>query len=258
MTVPLSFALYLSWNQAKDYERDKLFTNAKRAIQRSRVCIDEVYQALDSLEDLQSTSCTPGLMQKMQDIVFNKRCINEIEYLENGTVKCSSEGSVSGNVKFPSGDFVMPNEAILSFDTSAFVKRGSQFLSFKRNNFAISVDTDPLSDLIVEPYIKIAIITADGQVISTLNYSHPDMGLINAASRNPDLKQTDNSLVAIYRTPALTYIVSESINYAFVQWRKNLILFLPFGLIMSFIACSAVIWGLRRRLSNLGELNLPS
>jgi len=60
MTVPLSFALYLSWIQAKDYERDKLFTNAKRAIQRSRVCIDEVYQALDSLEDLQSTSCTPA------------------------------------------------------------------------------------------------------------------------------------------------------------------------------------------------------
>jgi len=256
MTVPLSFALYLSWIQAKDYERDKLFTNAKRAIQRSRVCIDEVYQALDSLEDLQSTSCTPALMQKMQDVAFNKRCINEIEYLENGTVKCSSEGSVSGNVKFPSGDFVMPNEAILSFDTSAFVKRGGQFLSFERNNFAISVDTDPLSDVIVEPYVKIAIITQDGQVISTLNYSHPDMGLINAALKNPNLKQTDNSLVAIYRTPALTYIVSESISYAFVQWRKNLVLFVPFGLIMSFIACSAVIWGLRRRLSNLGELKL--
>src|SRR5690606_11960444 len=65
-----------------------------------------------------------------------------------------------------------------------------------------------------------------------------------------------NSLVAVYRTPGLYYIVSESVSYVFKQWKKSLYLFLPFGFIMSLIASGAVVWGLKRRLSVLGELKL--
>lgn len=256
IAIPILTATYLSWIRAKEIEHDKLFTNVKSVIQRSRICLDEIYQALDELEASKLVACTPEHLQKMQDIVFNKRCIDEIQYINNDKIKCGSASKVGSKTKLSLDSFAMPNGTLVSFDTSNFVKKKSNLIRFQRNNYAMSVDKNSLTDLITEPYIKIALATEDGKAISTLNYYSPNVELINSVLKNPNLKETDNSLVAVYRTPGLYYIVSEPLSYVFKQWHKDLFLFLPFGLIMSLIASSSVVWGLRRRLSDLGELKI--
>lgn len=256
MAIPVLTALYLAWIQAKELERDKLFTNAKMVIQRSRICLNEIYKSIDELDDYKFTVCTPSHIKKMQDMVFNKRCIDEVQYIEKGIAICGSENNVSRNAYSPLKGFVMPNEISILFDTSNFVKQEKNLIRFQRNNYAISVNRNVLTDLITEPYIKIALATEDGQVISTLNYYSQNIGLINKVLINPNLEEMANNLVAVYRVPGLYYIVSEPISYVFKQWKKSLFLFLPFGLIMSLITSGAVIWGLKRRLSDLGELKL--
>jgi sensor c-di-GMP phosphodiesterase-like protein len=256
MAIPVLSALYLSWIQAKELEHDKLFTIAKMAIRRSRICLNEIYQTLDELEAYNRPVCTPAHLKKMQNAVFNKSCINEIQYLENGGAKCGSEGNVRRKSNLSSKAFVMPNGTSISFDILNFSKNEKKFIRFQRNNYAISIDTNSLTDLIAEPYMKIAIATEDGQVISTLNYYSPNVELINSVLKNPNLKETANSLISVYRAPGLYYIVSESFSYVFKTWKKSLFLFLLFGFIMSLIASGAVIWSLKRRLSDLGELKL--
>lgn len=256
VSASLSVAMYLSWIQAKEMERDKLFAVAKRAIYRSRFCLNEASQALDALDGIQPATCSAEHVKNMRDILFNKHCINEIEYHENGTVKCSTEGAVGNNNTMLPGSFVMPDDVSIIFDTSTFVKQGSNFIGLRRNNYTMSVDTNRLTDVIIDPYIKVIIVTDEGHVISSLNYFSPNPQLIKDVLENPNLTQTKDSVVTISRTPGLYYIVSESMSYLILQWKKNLVLFLPFGLIMSLIASAAVVWALRRRLSPLGELKL--
>lgn len=255
LAIPILVALYLSLIQAKELEHDKLFTNAKLVIQRSRICLNEISHALDDLESSNVVSCSHGHIQKMQDIVLNNRCINEVQYLNDNKSKCGST-NIASNSKFTFEGFIMPNGAAVSFDTANFAKSNNDLIKFQRGNYAISVDKVLLTDLMTEPYIKIALATEDGKVISTLNYSTPNPELISNVLKNSDLQETDNSLVAVYRVPGLYYIISESDSYVFKQWQKILYLFLPFGLIMSIFASGAVIWGLRRRLSVLGELKI--
>jgi sensor c-di-GMP phosphodiesterase-like protein len=256
MTIPILIALYLSWIQAKDIEYEQLFTTAKSVVQRSRICLNEIYQTFDELETYVDTPCTRQHLQAIQDRLFNNRCIIEIEYIDNNKIKCSSAGKAKYDAKLSNDGFKMPNGTTISFDTTNFVKQNSNLIRFKNQKYAISVDKNSLTDIMTEPYIKIAIVTEDGKVISTLNHYSPNPDLINAVLSQPNLKETDDSLVAVYRTPGLYYVISEPLSYAFKQWHTNLLLFLPFGIIMSLIACGTVLWGLRRRLSFLGELKI--
>ncbi len=72
----------------------------------------------------------------------------------------------------------MPNGIIISTDTTNFVNHAENFIRFKSGNYAILIDEDPLTDLMTLPYIKIALATEDGQIISTLNYYTKDTELI--------------------------------------------------------------------------------
>lgn len=256
MIIPILLALYLSWLQAEEIEHDKLFTNVKMAIQRSRICLDEVYKTMDELDESELIACTPEHLQKMQDMVFSKRCVNEVQYLDHEQVKCGSAINIATDAKIDAEGFIMPSGTVISFDTSNFMNHSADSLRFTRDNYTIAVDKNPLTDIIAEPYIKIALVTDDGHVISTLNYYSDNVELIDDVFENPNLQRTDNSLVAVYRTPGFYYIGSEAISYVFKQWRKSLFLFLPFGLILSVIASGVVIWCLRRKLSDLGELKI--
>ncbi|MCS5712071.1 EAL domain-containing protein [Candidatus Berkiella aquae] len=151
---------------------------------------------------------------------------------------------------------MMPNGYSFIMNADIFAKHSDDFITLKSDHYAVSIDAERLTDIITEPYIKIAIVTNSGQVLSTLNYTNYNLELIHKALKNPNINKITKHLLAISRVPGLYYISAESMSYVFQQSRKNLILFLPFGIIMSLIASGAVIWGLRKRLSPIGELKL--
>lgn len=257
MAMPITLSLYLSWLQAVEIERDQLFTIVRAVMQRSRICLNEVYEALDDLESDKIATCSSANIKKMQNIVFGTHCINEIQYFSNGAVQCGSSGTINSRSKIVPSGFLLPNESAISFDVSNFTKQSDNLIRFTRGNYAISINKNSLTDLMTGPYIRIALITDDGQVISALNYFNPPRkSLIDNVLTYDNLTEDDDYLLAVYSAPGLYYIVSEPMSYVIKQWYKSLTLFLPFGLFMSLVACGAVIWGLKRRLSALGELKI--
>lgn len=249
----LACTLYLSWNNAIEYERDKLFSISKLAIYKTRNCFDQIYQILSSLDKFKPEPCSDLHLEFMRSVVFNQTYVSDVEYLESDIVKCSASG-FGANVALSDTGFDLSSGVKIIFNVSPLIAQDNNFIALRYNNYSVLINKSRFSDIMIDPYLKIAILTDEGQELSLLN--SPDSQLIKNALENSKLKRTKKEIVAISRIPDLYVIASEPTSYVMKKWRSELILFIPFGLMMATMAIGIIIFVSKKRLSPVGELKI--
>lgn len=250
----LAATVYLSWRNAQEDERDKLFAISKVTIQRTLNCLDRVYQTLDKLEKIQSQPCSEEHLKEMRNLAFSNSYVSDIEYLENNVVKCSSAGLDSSILTIPSTGFSMPNGVVVAVNISPLNKQWRKYIGLRLNDYNVLVDSRRLTDLAIDSYLKVAIVSDKGHVLSSLN--SPDPKLIDLALKDSNIKSTEKELVAVAKIPDMNIIVSESKSYVKKKWRKELFIIMPFGIIMALTAIVGILYFSKRRLSLYGELKI--
>jgi sensor c-di-GMP phosphodiesterase-like protein len=253
MVASLAGTLYLSLSKALEHERDKLFSISKSAIYKTRTCFDQIYQILSSLEKFKPEPCSEQHIQLMRSVVFNQVYVSDIEYLENDIIKCSASG-FGANIALSNTGFDLSSGVKIIFNVSPLITQDNNFIALRYNNYSVLINSSRFSDIMIDPYLRVAILTDEGQALSLLN--SPDPELIKKALENSKLKRTQKEIVAISRIPDLYVIASESTSYVMKKWRSELLLFIPFGLLMAAMAIGIIIFISRRRLSPVGELKI--
>ncbi|MGD9591269.1 MAG: EAL domain-containing protein [Candidatus Berkiella sp.] len=254
VVASLATTLYFSWQQARESERDKLYAVSSVAKQRIQDCFDRVYRTLDRADKIQSAPCSEEHLTAMRNLAFKNSYVSDIEYLENNTVKCSSSGLNSSTISIPTQGYQLANNVTLLTNISPLDRHWKKYIGLKRDNYNVLVDSKRLTDLGIDSYFSVAIVTDKGQVMSTLN--SPDPEIIEQVIKKPSLRYANKQIVAVDKMPDLYIIVSESRSYVLKKWREDLLIFAPFGIVLAIALSAIVLYFSKRRLSLYGELKL--
>lgn len=253
-SLSIASTLYFSLIRTEKMERGELSHLADVAGYRAHVLFKESYQVLKSIEAMNvMTPCSKEHINLMRQAILSLHSIDELEYFENGVLKCSAYQMTEEKLQLIPSNYTMSNGIEIMFNFQRMSTEDRDEIAIRYKNYVMLIDPVQFTNIIVESYIQIAITTADGHVISTLN--NPDLNLVKKIlNNNHELKNHKDNLIAVTKIQDLVAIAIEPRSALMKKWYNELLIFLPFGLLMAGLVVAIIFWASRRRLSPLGEL----
>jgi sensor c-di-GMP phosphodiesterase-like protein len=245
--IPLITVYYLSWNRAVNHEQEVLTEITNRTINRAS---NTYLQAVDVLQLLTKFNvihpCSEEHINFMRSITLENRVIDEIQYFENGLLKCTIWGVVSNNTPQYLADFVTGNGTEIAFNIKSKLSH-SPLIALQNKTYSVLVNPSFFTDIIVDPGVTIIIATSAGQLISTLN--NPTPTLIQETLNNRKNQLNKNHLIVVSERTNLLAIAIESRLHIYKKFKDEQYYLLPLGLIISAFIIGLVIYYSRKKLS---------
>lgn len=250
VAAPLSLAFYLSSVRAEQGEQERLRLLAGYALERAHRSIASASVALRSADALDLAPCSEAHIQQLRRIAITTRSIDDIGYVANGLLKCTSTGIEAGRIAITPADFTLANGMGLDFNLRPVVSGGKRMVGLTYRAYQVLIDPERFSDVIVDSDIQMAVAIGKGAVLDTLH--HPDPALVQALLAGKPM--ADGSIHALLYRDGLTAVMIEPRSKLNDRLRREQLLLLPMGLLMAAFIVGIVIWLSRRRLSLRGEL----
>ena len=253
VAAPLSLAFYLSSVRAEQGEQERLRLLAGYALERAHRSIASASMALRSADALDLAPCSEAHIQQLRRIAITTRSIDDIGYVENGLLKCTSTGMEETRIAITPADVTLANGMGLDFNLRPVVSGGKRMVGLTYRAYKVLIDPVRFSDVIVDSDIQMAVAIGKGAVLDTLH--HPDAAQVEAllAGTGAKLAHEDSIHALLYRD-GLTAVMIEPRSKLNDRLRREQLLLLPMGLLMAAFIVGIVIWLSRRRLSLRGEL----
>ncbi|MCK7451866.1 EAL domain-containing protein [Enterobacter chengduensis] len=248
--VPICLSIWLAHRQAEDDFVDALENYASRVQIRTDKVVAQAKEALDHLQGFQGAPCSPLQLREMRRAAFSWRYVQEVIYIDNLQPLCSSLEQTSHAAPFP------PPMRMTEDGYSAWLTAQND-LGFHRYMAALGkghylVMVDPASLVDVIPFGDIAV---DAALVSSKTH------LIFASSKNLDPHVRDairgtemtsveykGSMYVMKPIPELgfTIVASAALKPLAQTWHRQLLFWLPFGMLISLLAALFVLRILRR------------
>ena len=253
VAAPLSLAFYLSSVRAEQGEQERLRLLAGYALERAHRSIASAGVALRSADALDLAPCSEAHIQQLRRITITTRSIDDIGYVENGLLKCTSTGMEDTRIAITPADVTLANGMGLDFNLRPVVSGGKRMVGLTYRAYKVLIDPVRFSDVIVDSDIQMAVAIGKGAVLDTLH--HPDAAQVEAllAGTGAKLAHEDSIHALLYRD-GLTAVMIEPRSKLNDRLRREQLLLLPLGLLMAAFIVGIVVWLSRRRLSLRGEL----
>ncbi|MCK7430332.1 EAL domain-containing protein [Enterobacter chengduensis] len=248
--VPICLSIWLAHRQAEDDFVDALENYASRVQIRTDKVVAQAKEALDHLQGFQGAPCSPLQLREMRRAAFSWRYVQEVIYIDNLQPLCSSLEQTSNAAPFP------PPMRMTEDGYSAWLTAQND-LGFHRYMAALGkghylVMVDPASLVDVIPFGDIAV---DAALVSSKTH------LIFASSKNLDPHVRDairgtemtsveykGSMYVMKPIPELgfTIVAWAALKPLAQTWHRQLLFWLPFGMLISLLAALFVLRILRR------------
>jgi len=256
--LPICLSIWLAHRQAEEEFIDTLDNYASRVLLRTDRVVDQAKDALTQLQRSKGVPCSRQHLREIRQVAFSRRYIQEAIYVENLRPICSSLEQNSSGVPFP------PPMRRTSDGYSAWITPQND-LGFHhymavlgKGNYLVMIDPASLVDVI--PFGTIAI---DAALIG--NTSHLVFASSSALNQHVRLLMESRALAqleydgAMYIRKAIPELGIAVIAWAPLKplaesWHKQLLFWLPFGILVSLIAALFVLRILRRLQSPRNRL----
>ncbi|PLY45803.1 hypothetical protein CSZ94_04200 [Janthinobacterium sp. ROICE36] len=252
VVAPLSLAFYLSSMRAEQGEQERLRLLADYALERAHRSIASAGAALRSADALDLAPCSEAHIQQLRRITITTRSIDDIGYVENGLLKCTSTGIEQARIAVTPAEFTMDNGLGLDFNLRPVVSGGKRMVGLSYRAYKVLIDPVRFSDVIIDSDIQMAVAIGKHGVLDTLH--HPDPVLVHALLAGQPA--ADGSIHAMLYRDGLTAVMIEPRSKLNDRLRREQLLLLPLGLLMAAFIVGIVVWLSRRRLSLMGELRI--
>jgi sensor c-di-GMP phosphodiesterase-like protein len=252
VAAPLSLAFYLSSVRAEQGEQERLRLLAGYALERAHRSIASASVALRSADALDLVPCSEAHVQQLRRFTMTTRSIDDIGYVANGLLKCTSTGIEEARIAITPADFTLANAMGLDFNLRPIVSGGKRMVGLTYRAYQVLIDPERFSDVIVDSDIQMAVAIGKRGVLDTLHY--PDPALVQALLAGKPT--ADGSIHALLYRDGLTAVMIEPRSKLNDRLRREQLLLLPLGLLMAAFIVGIVVWLSRRRLSLMGELKI--
>ena len=260
----LSFwgALHFSGARAREAEQARLQRVADNAMARANKSLQDVSTALASVARLSVPPCSPEHIALMRRWTLETRSVEEVDYFEDGKLKCSSWGMADAGRDIALGQprFITRGGAQLQTQVSPAAGTDKPMIGVFKHKHRVLVDPARLADIIADPDVQVAVTTATGFMLGSLN--GPDARLVQKlvrASASDDaralaLARQEKRLFAVARDGELAAVALAPESSLLKRLPDEQLTILPFGLLLAAMAIGCLAWLTRRRLSLQGEM----
>lgn len=253
VVIPLVVAYHIAWSLAVKAEQERMTFFGNLVLQRANIAFDEAKQALHSIVDSNLEPCSAEHIAEMRRLTLNTRSVEEMGYFENRILKCTSWGTTESRVEQSHTDYVASGGiAVTAGIRPTVVSRGTTMTGLQYQSYNALVNPARFVDIVVDPDIQLAIVSASGILIAERNAPDPDLlgSIINRPSSGID----ETNVFATARTGDWTAVAIETQDGVFTDFGRQQMLLLPVGTFIAAFIVGIVVWLSRKRLSPVGEL----
>lgn len=248
--LPVALSIWFTHRQAEETFMNELDTYSELADMRTQRVVNQSKEALRQLESYKGERCTPAHLLAMRRISWSWRYVREAISMNGLQPECSSMEIDSHVPPFPQP------EKITDDGFRAWLTRHND-VGLSQYMIAIGTDhyvvmTDPLSFIDVLSFgswpVNVALIsTKTHQIIAGSSTLDPQV-LTQIAPDGPKKMQIDGSAYAILRDAdmGLAIVTWASLAPLAQNWHRLLVIWLPFGLLMSMLIALLLLRILRR------------
>ena len=260
VVVLLSFwgSLHLSGMRAREVEQVRLQRVADIAMTRASKSFDEIGAALASVANLTMRPCSDEHIALMRQSTLESRGVAEIDYFEDGQLKCSSWGmpEKGSHIALEKPEFTTENGVDVYPRTPPAAGKGRPMLGLFKDKHRVLVDPAHLADIIADPDVQVAVATSGGKLLGSQNAPNADLvgKLVRDKDNDPSIASADRMQAAVARKGELATVGLAPESSMHRQLRNEQLYILPFGFLLAAVAISLLVWLTRSRLSLLGEM----
>lgn len=248
--VPICLSIWLAHRQAEEKFVDALDNYASRVLIRTDRVVAQAKEALNHLQTFDGVPCSPSHLREMRRAAFSWRYVQEAIYTDNLKPRSSSLEQSSHASPFP------PPTRITRDGYSAWLTAQND-LGFHRymvvlgkGHYLVMIDPDSLVDVI--PFGEIAIDaalvgTATHRIFASSNPLAPHIR-DRIQEQKGDRIQYNGSMYVMKPVPefGFTVVAWAPLKPLAETWHRQLLFWLPFGMLISLLAALFVLRILRR------------
>lgn len=249
--LPIMVAYYLSWSRATGFEESRLFEINTRLITHVRQTFSDVGKVLLDLNKFKSIPpCSQEHLQLMREATINNPMIEEIGYLHDGYLQCGTWGVVTPVlIKFT--DEIIKNGVKISLDSRSVLSSASRMISLRLGDYYVLVNPSQFSNIILDPKIKVALLSARGSLIAA--YNNPDINFIKSYIGNKNIPKSKD-MISVVKDERFIAIATEHKSNFYENLSKQQLALIPLGILLALPIIAVILYFSRCRLSIESEL----
>lgn len=240
------------WYTTASQEADSLKELSTATLHRVNRAFTSSWELLSAYAVLDMPPCSPMHITVMRTGILDHPEIEEIGFVQDNILRCSSWGVANNAVEEKLPDFVTHNSMQVTTNVEpVFGKRHSR-IAVQYGMYSALLNPALFNDAVDNPEVQLSVLTNTGVVLSTVN--NPDRAQLAALLKKSDRMFDDGRLVSVLRDGDFVVIASESDRrfLALLASRHTTILTIA-GLLSALIA-GGIFWYARKKLSPLSLL----
>lgn len=253
--LPVVLATYLSWVTALDKESTRLMLLGQDIIKRTDQIFDGVSTTLRGLDGSPAPPCSAKHIAELRRLTINSLFIDEIGYVENGMLRCTSWGVTAIRVKQGRHDFTTRDGLVVVANLAPVVTDSMPVMALRSGSYNALVNPVRIVNFPIEEQLSIAVYHASGTLIAAHGATSVKLNPPALDSTRQIRRDGDQLIVTVQEGEWIT-VLSEPGAAALAPFMQQLFLFVPFGMILGGVM-GGLIYGLaRKRLSPANDLAL--
>ena len=231
VALPLATAFHLAQQRALAAEQRYLQQLARKALDRAQQSFAGARSLLREMNATQRLPCSEAHVRLMRALTLRNRNIDDIGFFEGEQLACTSAGAAEPGITRSKDDFITEHGIGVSLDIAPQASPGIAMVGMVLGRYKLLIHPVRLADVLAEPEVDLAMALNDGRLLGSLHEPLPDS----------------------VRSLLQTGQADAQLLYAL---EREMRLLLPLGALMAALIVAVLAWGLRRRLSPLGELRM--
>ena len=251
--LPIVLSLWLAHRQAHELFQQEMDGYAKRVQARTHRVKEQTRTALEEVNRFHGVACSPEHQQLIQKVAYIHQYIQSIFYLNDDDGPCKLLRNTLAE-KVPGSEFVTPAGYHVWLTSRHDLHTDDNMVAISHGKYMAVIDPDSLIDVLPHPSYPIyaAILTNRGhRVIASNHPIDPNIWQNTLHHFQPTL-EVDG---IIYKQQSLPPVGSTLLTWSATKpidtnWFRQLLFWLPVGLVLSALASFVVLRILRRLQSS--------
>jgi len=248
--VPICLSVWLAHRQAEEKFVDSLDNYASRVLIRTDKVVGQAKDALTSLQSPDFAPCSRMHLREMRRVAFSFRYIQEVIYVEGLTPLCSSLEQVSNAKPFPPAMRVTSDGYSAWLTTHNDLAVNHYMAVLGKGHYMVMIDPDSLVDVIPfgELRTDAALIGHGNNIIfARSNTLEPHIRTLLEHQSLTRLQYKGSMYVAKSASDlGFSVVAWSALTPLQESWHKQLLFWLPFGMLISLLAALFMLRILRR------------
>lgn len=251
--LPLIATLNLARQQATATEKAHLADYAGWALQRAEATLTAAKHTLIALASEDWDACSPAHIARMRQLTVDSPAIDEIGYLRDGRLLCTSWGQVEGTVREFDADAQLAGGFALAIGVRPAVSRSGPVLVMTHRSHNVLVSQSRLVDIPINTSATLGVALRGGRLLALTGPASAKT--VQDALANAE-RGDKGSLYALRAGNDLAAFAVTDIGQIEGRRLASLGVLVPIGSVVSAILVGAILWVSRQRLSPQRELEV--